>query len=63
MRIVFFGIILGIITIIPFGIWISGGIFLVWLFYKIKNLKGIQIEIVNHKKQNEFDDEILEEMK
>ncbi len=63
MRLLVFIIILGLIAIIPNGIWISGATFLIWLFYKLKNLKGIQIEIVNHKKQNEYDNEILEEMK
>jgi len=63
MRLVFFVIILGVISIIPFGIWVSAGIFSVWLLYKLKNLEGIQIEIVKQKKQNEYDAEILEEMK
>lgn len=60
MRIVFLGIILGIIAAFPFGIWISLGIFSVWLFYKLKNLDGIQIEVIQ---KNQFDPEILEEMK
>jgi len=60
MRIVFLGIILGVIATIPFGIWISLGIFFVWLFYQLKNLDGIQIEVVQ---KNQYDPEILEEMK
>ena len=60
MRIVFFVIILGVIAVIPFGIWISMGIFSVWLFYKLKNLDGIQIEVIQ---KNQYDPEILEEMK
>lgn len=60
MRIVFLGIILGVISVIPFGIWISLGIFSVWLFYKLKNLDGIQIEVVQ---KNQYDPEILEKMK
>jgi len=60
MRIVFLGIILGVIAVIPFGIWISMGIFSVWLFYKLKNLDGIQIEIIQ---KNQYDPETLEQMK
>ncbi len=60
MRIVFLGIILGVIAAIPFGIWISLGIFSVWLLYKLKNLDGIQIEVIQ---KNQYDPEILEEMK
>lgn len=63
MRLIIFIIILGLIAIIPNGIWISIGIFLIWILYKIKNLMGIHLEIVNQKKQNEYDDEILEELK
>jgi len=60
MRIVTFGIILGIISVIPFGIWVSIGIFSIWLLYKLKKLDDIQIEII---KKNQYDPEILEEMK
>ena len=60
MRIVFLAIILGVIAVIPFGIWLSMGIFSVWLFYKLKNLDGIQIEIIQ---KNQYDPEILEQMK
>lgn len=60
MRLVVFAIILGVISVIPFGIWISAGIFSVWLLYKLKNLDGIQIEVI---KKNQYDPEILEEMK
>ena len=60
MRIVFFAIILGVIAIIPLGIWISIGIFSVWLLYKLKNLDGIQIKVFQ---KNQYDPEILEEMK
>ena len=60
MRIVFLGIILGVIAVIPFGIWVSLGIFSIWLFYQLKNLDGIQIEVVQ---KNQYDPEILEEMK
>ena len=60
MRIVFLGIILGVIVVIPFGIWISIGIFSVWLFYKLKNLDGIQIKIIQ---KNQYDPETLEQMK
>lgn len=63
MRLLVLIIILGLIAIIPNGAWISVGVFLIWLFYKLKNLQGIQIEIVKQKKQNEYDSEILEEMK
>ena len=63
MRLIFFIIILSLLAIIPNGIWISIGIFFVWLLYKLRNLKGIQIEIVSQRKQNEYDAEILEEMK
>ena len=60
MRIIVLIIILGLISIIPNGIWISAGVFLIWLVFKLKNLNGISIEIV---KKNQFDPEILEEMK
>jgi len=60
MRLVFFAIILGIIAVIPLGIWISMGIFSVWLFYKLKNLNGIQVEIIQ---KNQYDPETLEQMK
>jgi len=60
MRIVFLGIILGVIAVFPLGIWISLGIFFIWLFYQLKNLDGIQIEIIQ---KNQYDPEILEEMK
>lgn len=63
MRLVFFAIILGVISIIPNGIWVSLGIFLILAFYKLQNLNGIQVEIVKQKKQDEYDSEILEEMK
>lgn len=63
MRLVVFIIILGLIAVIPNGIWISIGIFLIWLLYKLRDLEGIQIEIVEQKKQDEFDPEILEEMR
>ena len=63
MRLVVFIIIFGLIAIIPNGIWISVGIFLVWLFYKLRNIEGMQIEIVKQKKQKEYDAEILEGMK
>ena len=60
MRIIVLIIILGLIAIIPNGIWISTGVFLIWLVYKLKNLDGIQIEIVQ---KNQYDPEILEKMK
>lgn len=60
MKLVFFAIILGVISVIPFGIWISVGIFSVWLLYKLKNLDGIQIEVIQ---KNQYDPEILEAMK
>ena len=60
MRIVFLGIILGVIAVIPLGIWVSLGIFSIWLFYQLKNLDGIQFEVVQ---KNQYDPEILEEMK
>lgn len=60
MRIVFLGIILGVIAVIPFGIWVSLGIFSVWLFYKLKNLDEIQIEVIQ---KNQYDPKTLEEMK
>jgi len=63
MKLVVFIIILGLIAVIPNGIWISAGIFSVWLLYKLKNIDGVQIEIVKQKKQNEYDDEILEGMR
>ena len=63
MRLIFFIIILTLIAVIPNGIWVSIGIFLIYGFFKIKNLKVIQIEMIHHRKQNEYDDEILEEMK
>ena len=63
MRLIFFIIILTLIAVIPNGIWVSIGIFLIYGFFKIKNLKVIQIETIHHRKQNEYDDEILEEMK
>jgi len=63
MKLVVFIIILGLIAVIPNGIWISAGIFLVWLLNKLKNIDGIQIEIVKQKKQNEYDDKILEGMR
>ena len=60
MRIVILGIILGIITVIPFGVWVYLGIFSIWLFYKLKSLECIKFEIVQ---KNQYDDEILDEMK
>jgi len=60
MKIIILGVILGIITIIPFGICVSIGIFSIWLLYKLKNLDGIQIEIIQ---KNQYDPEILEQMK
>jgi len=60
MRLVFFAIILGVIAVIPLGIWISMGIFSVWLLYKLKNLDGIKIGVIQ---KNQYDPEILEEMK
>jgi len=60
MRIVFFVIILGVITAIPFGIWVSIGIFSIWLLYKLKNFDGIQIEIIQ---KDHYDPETLEQMK
>ena len=60
MRLVFFAIILGLIAVIPFGVWVSMGLFSVWLFYKLKNLDGIQIDVIQ---KNQYDPEILEEMK
>ena len=60
MRIVFFAIILGVIAIIPLGLWISIGIFSIWLLYKLKNLDGIQVEIIQ---KNQYDPKILEQMK
>jgi len=60
MRIVFLAIILGVIAAIPFGIWVSLGIFSIWLFYQLKNLDGIQIEVIQ---KNQYDPEILEQMK
>ena len=63
MRLLVLIIILGLIAIIPNGVWISVGVFIIWLFYKLKDLQVIQIEIIQQKKQNEYDSEILEEMK
>ena len=63
MKFFVFIIILGLIAVIPNGIWISTGVFLVWILYKLKNLEEIQIEIVKQRKQKEYDTEILEEMK
>jgi len=60
MKIIILGVILGIIAVIPLGIWISLGIFSVWLLYKLKNLDGIQIKIIQKK---QYDPEILEKMK
>ncbi len=60
MRIVFFAIILGVIAVIPFGIWVSMGIFSVWLLYKLKNLDGVEIEVIQ---KNQYNPGILEEMK
>ena len=60
MRIVFFVIILGVIAVIPLGIWISMWIFSVWLLHKLKNLDSIQIKVIQ---KNQYDDKILEEMK
>jgi len=60
MRIVFLGIILGIIAVMPLGIWVSLGIFSIWLLYKLKNLDGIQIKVIQ---KNQYDPEILEQMK
>jgi len=53
-------IILGIITLvlIPTGIWIFAGIFFALLYYTYR--KEIQSKIYQ---QNEFDAEILEEMR
>jgi len=62
MKLVYFVIILGVISIIPSGIFISGGIFIILLFYKIKDLKIVKVEI-NQKRQKDYDDKILEEMK
>jgi hypothetical protein len=60
MRLLFFVIILGLIAVIPFGVWISMGIFSIWLFNKLKNLDSIQVEIIQ---KNQYDPEILEQMK
>ena len=60
MRIVFFAIILGIIAVIPLGIWISMGIFSIWLLYKLKNRDDIQIEVIQ---KNQYDLKTLEQMK
>jgi len=63
MKLVVFIIILGLIAIIPNGIWISIGVFLIWFLYRLKNFDGIQIEIVKQKNQDEYDDKILDQMK
>ncbi|MBL7002159.1 MAG: hypothetical protein ISR80_05325 [Nitrosopumilus sp.] len=60
MRIVILGIILGIIAVIPFGVWVSMGIFSIWLLYKLSNLDDTQIEVIQ---KNQYDPEILEQMK
>jgi len=60
MRLVFFAIILGVILVIPYGIWIFVGILSIWLFYKLKNQYGIKIDIIQKK---QYDSETLEEMK
>jgi len=60
MRLVFFAIILGVILVIPFGIWIFLGILSIWLFYKLKNQYGIKIEIIQKK---QYDSETLKEMR
>jgi len=60
MRIIILGIILGIIAVVPFGIWISIGVFSIWLLYKLKNFDGIQVEIIQ---KNQYDPETLEQMK
>ena len=60
MRLVFLGIILGVILVIPYGICIFVGILSIWLFYKLKNQYGIKIEIIQKKQYNS---ETLEEMK
>ena len=60
MQLVFFVIILGFIAVIPFGVWVSLGIFSIWLFYKLKNFEGIQVEIIQ---KNQYDPETLEQMK
>ena len=60
MRLVFLGIILGVILVIPYGIWIFLGILCLLLLYKLKNLESIQIKIIQKK---QYDSETLEEMK
>lgn len=60
MRLVFFAMILGVIAVIPLGIWLAIGILSLWLLYKLKNLDGIQNEVIQ---KNQYDPEILKEMK
>ena len=60
MRLVFLGIILGVILVIPYGIWIFLGILCLLLLYKLKNLESIQIKIIQKK---QYDSETLEEIK
>ena len=60
MRLVFFVMILGVIAVIPLGIWLAIGILSIWLLYKLKNLDGIQNEVIQ---KNQYDPEILKEMK
>lgn len=60
MRLLFFAIILGLIAVIPFGVWISIGIFSIWLLCKLKNLDSINVKIIQ---KNQYDPETLEQMK
>jgi len=60
VRLLFFVIILGLIAVIPFGVWVSIGIFSIWLFNKLKSLDGVQVKIIQ---KNQYDPDILEQMK
>ena len=56
MRLLWIGIILGLIAVIPFGVWISIGLFAIWLYSKSQIT---DIEYAKH----QFDPEILDEMR
>lgn len=60
MRIIFFAIILGLIAMIPFGVWVSIGLFSIWLYSKSQSIEDVDSDFIQ---KHQFDFKILEEMK
>lgn len=57
MRLLWVGIILGLIAVIPFGVWVSIGLFSIWLYSKYQNVD------LEHTEKYQFDPKILDEMR